>query len=386
MRVLPEPERHADRVRRGAEERHCAVDASAHRDGDAAGRGLGREDLSERCRERLDRERVAAGRRRLEQRQACERSLEAVTVRVDDAVAVDAQPHRAPLAGARRVPETSTGHELRLDDAAIAPSSAERSADKCSTLPMMPRPPGNLALPGGCRAGRRQRLSPTPAPFTCLLVHVWAEATYRVERRSSYSVASVAKRHSISRRPLLESRGTSRERLRHLELPAALDERVVDHLGQHQRVAPPEHELRAAREHGVRDAERLGREHETAGRPLRVARRPARPANAAFHPDGATALVSAARDSSDCRSRAASASAEQSSATAPRKTSRCANGYVTPGSVADEVRWTVRREVQALLPRCPKTPATTPQGIPEIPAVSAIEDPRTAGHESCRLR
>src|SRR5262245_9591211 len=35
--------------------------------------------------------------------------------------------------------------------------------------------------PGGCRAERRLRLAPTPAPFTCLLVHVEAAATHRVE-------------------------------------------------------------------------------------------------------------------------------------------------------------------------------------------------------------
>ena len=39
VRVEPEPERHADRVRPGAQERDGAIDAAAHRDGDAVRSG-----------------------------------------------------------------------------------------------------------------------------------------------------------------------------------------------------------------------------------------------------------------------------------------------------------------------------------------------------------
>ena len=61
-RVLPEPERDADRVRPCAVQRNRAVHAPAHRHRDTPGRGLRLEDLAERRGERLDRERL--GRRR----------------------------------------------------------------------------------------------------------------------------------------------------------------------------------------------------------------------------------------------------------------------------------------------------------------------------------
>ena len=82
--------------------------ATAVRAGDA----LGAEDRADRVRERVDRERLAADRRRLEQRQPGERPLEPGRVRLDDAVAVDAQAHGRPVAVARRVSEgsRSCGH------------------------------------------------------------------------------------------------------------------------------------------------------------------------------------------------------------------------------------------------------------------------------------
>src|SRR5262249_35828883 len=69
VRIEPEPERDADRVASGAQQRDRAVDASAHRDGNAARAGLGAEDGTERVREGVDGERLAADRSRLEQRE-----------------------------------------------------------------------------------------------------------------------------------------------------------------------------------------------------------------------------------------------------------------------------------------------------------------------------
>ena len=104
-RVEPEPQRHADRVRQRAQQRDGAVDAAAHRDGDASGRRLGAEDRPERVCERVDGERLAADRRRLEQRQSREVAVEPRRVRLDDPVAVDAQADGGPLAAAARVSE-----------------------------------------------------------------------------------------------------------------------------------------------------------------------------------------------------------------------------------------------------------------------------------------
>ncbi len=116
LRVLPEAKRHAHGVRLRAQERDRAVHASAHRDRDPTGRGLGGEHLAERCGERLHGERFAAGRGSLEQRQPGERPLEPVAVRLDDAVAFDREPDRAPLARASRISEdVDPGHALRLD-------------------------------------------------------------------------------------------------------------------------------------------------------------------------------------------------------------------------------------------------------------------------------
>src|SRR5665809_101427 len=95
--------------------------------------------------------------------------------------------------------------------------------------------PENLASPGGCRAGRRQRLSPTPAPFTCVLVHVWTEATHRVER--SHPTLSRSLAGYLGSEPPLDLRSPfevkdARERLGDFELPTGLDQRVVDDLAQ----------------------------------------------------------------------------------------------------------------------------------------------------------
>ena len=104
-------------------------------------------------------------------------------------------------------------------------------------------------------------------------------ATHRVERDRD-RIASrcrllVAKRHSSSTVPSIPSFCASA--VRHLELASRLDERVVDHLREHLLVAGAQDDLRAARQHGMRHAERLGREHLAARRALRVARCAARP-------------------------------------------------------------------------------------------------------------
>ena len=88
-RVDPEPQRHTDRSGPGAQQRDGAVDTAAHRHSDAISVRLGSKDLPERVRECVGSERLARHRGRLEQRQTCERALQADGVRVDDPVAVD---------------------------------------------------------------------------------------------------------------------------------------------------------------------------------------------------------------------------------------------------------------------------------------------------------
>jgi hypothetical protein len=72
----PEPQRDAERVRTRAQERDSAVHPAAHGDGDAPRVRHRLEGLAESGRERLDRERLAPHRCRLEERQADERLLE----------------------------------------------------------------------------------------------------------------------------------------------------------------------------------------------------------------------------------------------------------------------------------------------------------------------
>ncbi len=103
--IEPEPESHANRIRQRAQQRDGAVDASAHRDGGAGRRRHRAENRPERVRERVDRQCLAADRRRLEQRQSREVALEPRRVGLDDRVAVDAEPHRGPLTAATGVSE-----------------------------------------------------------------------------------------------------------------------------------------------------------------------------------------------------------------------------------------------------------------------------------------
>ena len=96
-----------------AQQRDGAVDAAAHRDRDALRVGRRSHRRRERVRERVDRQRLAADRRRLEERQPAQVLREAVGVGVDDAVAVDAQPDRRPLRAACGIAEEL--HALRVE-------------------------------------------------------------------------------------------------------------------------------------------------------------------------------------------------------------------------------------------------------------------------------
>jgi len=90
-RVLPQAQGHADRVRGGAQKRHRAVHAAAHRDDGSTGRRRGDEHLSQGGCERFDRERFSRDRGRLEQRHSRDHAIEARCVSLDDDVSTHAE-------------------------------------------------------------------------------------------------------------------------------------------------------------------------------------------------------------------------------------------------------------------------------------------------------
>ena len=118
--IEPEPQRDPDRARTGAQQRHGAVDAAAHRDCDPPRIGCRGEDLGERVRECIGGERLARHGGGLEQRQPGERPREPGRVRVDDPVAVDRKPHERELLASCGVSDdldhASTGRSGRPGD------------------------------------------------------------------------------------------------------------------------------------------------------------------------------------------------------------------------------------------------------------------------------
>ena len=98
--IDPEPKRDPDRRGTGSQQSHGAVDAPAHRDGDPLGISASCENRPERVRECVHDELLSGYSRRLEQRQADERSVQSVGVRVDDQVAVEDEAHARPVAPA----------------------------------------------------------------------------------------------------------------------------------------------------------------------------------------------------------------------------------------------------------------------------------------------
>ena len=127
--------------RPGAEERDGAVDAAAHRDGDPLGVVVGAEDLRERIRERVGRERLAGDGGRLEQRQPGERPGHSGRVGLDDPVAVDDEPDERELLAARGVSDnfehlSSLATKTPASPAAAGGPFRGLRDGKSSTLPM----------------------------------------------------------------------------------------------------------------------------------------------------------------------------------------------------------------------------------------------------------
>jgi hypothetical protein len=215
-RIEPQPQRDADRGGAGAEQRDGAVDAAAHRDGDAPRHRVRPDFGRNRVRERVGGERLARHRRGLEQRQALERPRQPRCVGSDDPVTVHRQPHEGELGSARRVPD-ELDHRSRLAARPLSPpdprrrptptagaqvllgggptlqgSSRDRNLpsqvpilrnQKRPTLPMVPCADANLVEPGGCRAGRRRvRSRPDPGSLHVSVgSRLRARPTHRVE-------------------------------------------------------------------------------------------------------------------------------------------------------------------------------------------------------------
>ncbi len=147
-RVEPQPQGDADGLRPGAQERDCAVDAAAHRDGDPARDRPGLEGRGERVREGVGRQRLPRDRRCLEQRQPGEVAGEAARVGLHDAVAVHDEPDGGVVGTAGGVSDQLVqGHRLRL--AASRRPSCGRATPAGSPTPgaTSQRPPGAPPVP-----------------------------------------------------------------------------------------------------------------------------------------------------------------------------------------------------------------------------------------------
>ena len=135
VRVGPEPERDADRVRASPQQRNRRVDPAAHRHRHADRRRSGSEDGPDRVRKGVHRQRLPADGGRLEQAQPPQVGVEPVRVGIDDPVALDAQPDERPAAVTRRV-TCNLGH-LTQDGTRLTLSSAAQAPHRRSDSPTL---------------------------------------------------------------------------------------------------------------------------------------------------------------------------------------------------------------------------------------------------------
>jgi hypothetical protein len=103
VRIEPEPQRDADGVRQGLEQRNGAVDTAAHRNRDPPGRTWRPKDGPDRVGKGVNSERLAPDRRSLEQRQSNERPIEPRSISLDNALSIEPKPHERKLSATRRI-------------------------------------------------------------------------------------------------------------------------------------------------------------------------------------------------------------------------------------------------------------------------------------------
>jgi hypothetical protein len=113
VRIEPEPQSDADRIRQRLEQRDCAVDTAAHRNGNAPGHPRGTKNGPDRVSERIDCERLPTNGSSLQQSQANKRTIEPESLRLDNAFAVNLKPNKREFVTTRRV-TNELNHELRL--------------------------------------------------------------------------------------------------------------------------------------------------------------------------------------------------------------------------------------------------------------------------------
>jgi len=119
VRIEPEPQSDADRIRQRLEQCDCAVDTAAHRNGNAPRQPRSAKNRPDRVGKRIDRKRLPTNRSSLQQSQSNERTIEPGSVSLNNALAIELKPHEREFVTTRRI-TNKLNHELRL--AAISAS------------------------------------------------------------------------------------------------------------------------------------------------------------------------------------------------------------------------------------------------------------------------
>jgi len=101
--IEPEPQRDADGVRQGLEQRNGAVDTAAHSNGNATGRTRSPKHRPDRIRERINSECLPTNGSSLEQSQPNKRTLQARSISLDDALTVERKAHERKVSTPSRI-------------------------------------------------------------------------------------------------------------------------------------------------------------------------------------------------------------------------------------------------------------------------------------------
>ena len=118
--IKPEPQSDTDCIRQRPEERDCAVDTAAHRNGNATGHPRSAKNRPDCIGERISGERLPTNGSSLEQSQPNERTIEPGSISLNNALAIKDKPHERKIGTTRRI-TNELNHELRL---AAIPASA----------------------------------------------------------------------------------------------------------------------------------------------------------------------------------------------------------------------------------------------------------------------